>query len=138
MDKGRGRQARLQAYEAIRRMERPDSITTTQWRGVRDLLWIIARRYPKAYPGQERLAEEMSLSVATVERYVRLAKEAGLLTVWQNAGTKRRGSYNKTNWYHITELLETTPQNEGSTTPQNEGQSTGIPSYPLSSKHHLR
>jgi len=116
MDKGKGRQARLQAYDAIRRMERPDSITPTNWNRVEQLLWIIARRYPKAYPSQERLAAEMKLSTRTVRRLIRMAREAGLLTVWRDAGTKKRHSYSKTNWYHITELLE----HEDKVSPLNE------------------
>ena len=125
MDKGKGRQGRLQAYDAIKRMERPDSITPTQWGGVRDLLWRIARRYPKAYPSVETLAKEMSKSTATMKRYTRLAREAGLLTVWGDAGTKKRGSFSKTNWYHITELLEVRDQNDPIEWGQNDPQRTG-------------
>ena len=131
MDKGRGRQGRLQAYEAIKRMERPESITPTNWNRVKQLLWIIARRYPKAYPGQETLAKEMDLSVRTVQRLVRMAKDAKLLTVWADAGLKSRAnSISKTNWYHITELLEHDDKMTSSNDDRMTFKETGGPKVP--------
>ena len=88
--------AKGQAFEWLRTLERPPSISRTQWRGVLALLYAIARHYPKAYPGQDRLAQKMDLSVRTVQNYVYLARDAGLLTVVPQAGV---GGRFKTNQY---------------------------------------
>lgn len=92
---------KLQAYARIRAMERPEGMSQRQWAGVRQFLYAIARHYPRAYPGQELLAEEMGVDVSTIQRYVRLARHHGLLTVLPNAGIKTRRGITKTNQYLI-------------------------------------
>ena len=84
-------------------MKKPDNLSARQWVGVKAFLEKIASWYPNAYPGQERLAREMGISVRAVQRYVRWAQEAKLLTVIPDQGV---GVVSRTNVYHITELLE--------------------------------
>ena len=84
-------------------MEKPPTLSQRQWVGVQRFLEKIAGWYPNVYPGQERLARQMGVSVRAIQRYVRWAQEAGLLTVIPDAGV---GATSRTNVYHITELLD--------------------------------
>ena len=96
---------RMQAFAYLRDLERPPSISPRQWVGVKAFLYVVARGQPKMYWGQEKIAKHMGVTDRSVRRYITLACDAGLLTVWINAGTGRRGSPSKTSQYHLTELL---------------------------------
>jgi hypothetical protein len=137
---GNGKRARMQAYEAIRGMEKPASWSDRKWVGVERFLWAIARRYPEAYPSQETLAAQLHVSVNTIQNYVRWAKEAGLLVVWYDAGVSRRGNPSKTSQYHIAvllpELLVDAPTNGGAVPPTNGGKETGDTDVSPISKQH--
>jgi len=92
-------QAKQHAFSVLRDLERPPSITPRQWVGVKAFLYVVARGQPKFYKSQETIAESMGVTTRSVQRYVRLAKEAELLVVWENSGTGRRGNPSKTNRY---------------------------------------
>lgn len=134
MSDGNGKLIRLQAYEYLKHLERPPSISQRQWPGVREFLWKVARGQPRYYPSQERIAREMAIDMRSLQRYIRLAKQAGLLTVWYDAGVSRRGSLSKTSQYHLTELLEHADNLSASSDDNLSGKDTGALRNPCISK----
>jgi hypothetical protein len=117
----------LQAFEFLRDLQRPLSITPRQWVGVRAFLYIIARGYPRPYKSEITIATEMGVHISSVKRYVSLAKAAGVLTVTPNAGTKSRGNPRRTNLYHLVYDTEMSPTVGLKLSPKSQG----IPRYPL-------
>lgn len=93
---------RQRALQAVGQIERPEGISAPTWRGVVALLKAIAEFYPNPYPSQKVLAARTGYSVASIERYVSVAKAHGLLLVKADAGKcSARNNWKKTNRYHI-------------------------------------
>ena len=103
MTQGNGKLARMQVFAVLKAMEKPPHLTLHQWQQIMDVLWAIARHYPTACPGQERLAMKARMSVRSCRRYTTMAVELGLLTVWYDAGVRSRGSKSSTSRYLINE-----------------------------------
>ena len=92
------------AYEMIRGMECPPSISRTRWAALKRLLYVIARNQPNCFYGQVRLGEMADMSERSVRIYTRLAESLGVLMVIPDAGMKKPTSPSRTNWYLIPEL----------------------------------
>ena len=127
MADGNWRAAKMQAYAYLRDLERPPSISPRQWVGVKALLYVVARGQPRMYWGQEKIAQRMGVTDRAVRNYIRWACDAGLLTVWINAGVSRRGNPSKTSQYHLTELLAVPEQSSAAVPEQSSGKGSGEP-----------
>ena len=95
------------ALRTTRKLERPDTISPRLWLGVHRLLVELAKHMPDPFPSEARLAARTGLSLATVERYIRTARECGLIT----AEAVQMGRGWKHNRYALAWL--NAPQTEG-------------------------
>jgi hypothetical protein len=84
-------------------MVKPEDMTSTTWRSVREMLAVIVEFYPKACPSQVRIATIMGADPRSVRRWVALAQAAGLLHITPNVGAKpKRRMGHFTNRYWLT------------------------------------
>ena len=83
------------ALRTTRKLERPADISPRLWLGVHRLLVELAKHMPDPFPSEARLAARTGLSRPTIERYIRLAKDLGLIEVEQarNQGHWEHNSY---------------------------------------------
>ena len=96
--------ARDRAFKILNKVQRPPGVTATQWAGVMTLCWVVARWQPECFMGQERLAEETSMGVRSVQRYTALAEDLGLLKVIPDAGVRKAGNPSRTHRYYVGKL----------------------------------
>ena len=83
-------------------LQRPEGLSNCRWVMVQRYLLAVASYYPKPYPSQARLAEDVGCDVRSIQRYQVLCQELGLLHVTADAGVKgKRNTWSKTHRYHI-------------------------------------
>lgn len=121
---------RMQAFKAIRKLQKPEGVTNVQWNQVRALLHRLACRLPNVFPSEQTLAEEMHCSVRTVKTYVRLAQDLGLIEVEPDAGWRSRYGITRTNKYHMlicpTRGAEFAPKPTGTYVPVRKDKSPSV------------
>ena len=90
----------------LEQMEWPaDRISRPAWRGVMELLFVLASHYPRACPGIDTIAYEAGgVSHRTVQYWIANAQKLGLLEVLPDQGIKSRWGSSKTNLYVIPAL----------------------------------
>jgi len=72
---------RREAVRTTKRLPRPDGISPRLWHGVKPILVELAWHMPDPFPSEARLARLTDYSVRSVKRYIKAAKDAGLITV---------------------------------------------------------
>lgn len=84
---------RQDALRSVSQMTQPAGMGRVTWEQVHKVLMAIADCYPNAYPSQMRLAARTGIPERSLQRYIAVAKKAGLLAVKANAGAPPRRSH---------------------------------------------
>lgn len=105
------------AQREVRKMQRPEGVTTRHWLYVQQVLFALCRHVPDVHPSQATLAAESGLPRRTVQRTLNTAERVGLIErnwrwhghwashgyqlLWLKQNPPPRRHIDATTWRHI-------------------------------------